>query len=83
MTRMHRRPTLPGWLALLLVPAMLLVACSSSRIDPDQPTSAAIREFRETHFECNPRFFRTPCQIGPDGRLYEFNPGEKDPLKKN
>jgi hypothetical protein len=86
MTRMPRRRTpprssapLPAWalpaLALLLA---LPAGCSSHHIDPDQPQDAAIREFQATHTECNPNFFRRPCQIGPDGKLYRFNPGEHD-----
>jgi hypothetical protein len=80
---MHRRPTLPGWPALLLVLSMLLAACSSRHIGSDEPQDASIREFRETHIECPPHFYRMPCQIGPDGRLYQYNPGENDPPKKN
>ena len=61
-------------LALLALPA----GCSSMRLNPDDPNSRAIQEFRATHVECNPEFFRKPCQIGPDGKLYEYLPGEKD-----
>jgi hypothetical protein len=77
MTRMHRPPF--GLALLVLLAALAPAACTSHHVDPDQPQDASIREFRATHYECNPHFYRTPCQIGPDGKLYEYNPGEHDP----
>ncbi|HKI99223.1 MAG TPA: hypothetical protein VKB51_12185 [bacterium] len=74
MARTHRRILVAG----LLLTTALVASCASPHIDPDQPKSAEIRAFRATHQECNPRMYRTPCQIGPDGRLYRYNPGEHD-----
>ena len=81
MTRMLRRRRPPGLPALLLLLAALALSCSSSKIDPDQPQDESIRQFRETHLECPPHYYRVPCQIGPDGRLYHINPGERDRTK--
>jgi hypothetical protein len=78
MNRAHRSLPLPLLLLALLIPA----ACASEHVEADQPKSAATRAFREQHIECNPHFYRTPCQIGPDGRLYQYLPGEPDPTKK-
>ena len=68
----------------LLVGALLcaaLAACSEQG-SPDDPASERIRRFKATHLECNPRFYRQACQIGPDGKLYEYNPGEQDSQKR-
>lgn len=71
-------------LALALALPLALGACSGPRsgLGPEQP-SEEIRRFRETHIECDRQFFREPCQIGPDGRLYKYNPGEKGYGSKN
>ncbi len=57
-----------------------LAACSEHG-SPDDPASEPIRRFKATHLECNPRFYRQACQIGPDGKLYEYLPGESSDSK--
>lgn len=49
--------------------ALLLAACSAG--------GDRIEQFRATHTRCNPSHYRKPCQIGPDGLLYQYNPGEQ------
>jgi len=71
---MPHGPSLRRLLAGALLCAAL-AACSSA----GSPASfeERVRRFRATHFECDPDNFRQPCQIGPDGRLYEYLPGEQ------
>jgi hypothetical protein len=75
-TRIRRRR--PAWIPPLLALAALAPACSSGVGSFDAPVSDEVRAFRETHVECNPQMFQVPCQIGPDGKLYRYNPGETD-----
>ena len=59
-------------LFVLLIALLLPAACTSSS------DLREVEAFRATHVECNPRHFKRACQIGPDGRLYEYKPGEYD-----
>ncbi len=64
----------PAWAAVVgllgLAAALTAAGCGGS--------GSSIEDFRASHTECNPNFFRTPCQIGPDGKLYKYEQGERD-----
>lgn len=81
MDRPHVQYPLAG---IVLSLALLLASCGGLRSGVQkEPVSDDVREFRATHTECNRSHFREPCQIGPDGKLYRYNPGEKGrPPKK-
>ena len=51
----------------------LLAACSG---ESHAGFQERLDRFRATHAECPKLLFREPCQIGPDGRLYQYLPGE-------
>lgn len=77
-----RLPKVSVLLALLTAP-LALAACGPSYGEMQPEAGDEIREFRESHIECSNRFFRRPCQIGPDGKLYRYNPGETGYGDKN
>ena len=76
-----RRPAPSARMARTLTPLLLATllalaaACSTSGDD-------AIRVFRRSHEDCLRKQMREPCQIGPDGRLYRFNPDEQPRLRR-
>lgn len=65
----------PAAASAALLGVLLLAGCGSSGSSDFQEE---VRKFRETHVMCSERHYRRPCQIGPDGRLYRYLPGEHD-----
>ena len=76
LRRRARHRWWPAAASVAVLGVLLLAGCGSS--GSSSSFQEEVRQFRETHVMCSERHYRRPCQIGPDGRLYRYLPGEHD-----